>query len=202
MACTKVADLDGAYTFPFTSEAEGSFKGNAEIQVRLDPANVGLSLGHRITDLRAYAAVGTLAQGGVVESDEVVLPDATVSRWDIAVALAPRGAAEEDVAFDRPVPYAPDGGFSAALDASGLPAPLDAWVRVCLGESCEAVPVPVRGEQPSRRRRVLIDKEGVRPSAVSVSRAPRSSNIVTRGAEQWSLDSTHDRPPRHRHARG
>lgn len=61
-----------------------------EVRVSVPGDALGAEAGDRLTDVRAFTAVGESATGGLVVLDELSLPDATVPAHSVALGIAPR----------------------------------------------------------------------------------------------------------------
>lgn len=100
--------------------------------------------------MRAYSGIGDSATGEIVPLDELLLPNVPLAPPAVTVGIAPAGTPETGVPFDTTAEFA-DGGFSASLDTSPLPAgSYEVWARACLAEICgsESATV-VKGADPS-----------------------------------------------------
>jgi Tol biopolymer transport system component len=91
-----------------------------------------------LTDVRAFAALGEAASGGLVTLDEAPLPDAMVEAPRVLLGIAPAGAPEHEVAFDTEATIVA-GSFSGTVEPSpGVSGNSEIWGRACIGQACGA----------------------------------------------------------------
>jgi hypothetical protein len=123
---------------------EGGF-GTAghEIHFGLKLEDAGLDVDDELTNIRAFAGIGSSQSGALAEMDALEMGSASLPAPSFEVALAPAGIAIVAVEF-RAANVA-DGELADTFSLAGLPAgDYLAWSRICLGDSCGYDRAPVR----------------------------------------------------------